>query len=157
MFTVNIPLSGHIFALVTGNIIFFSWYFDGHQINISKITCWLILKNGPILVVMTKEILCCIDFMEISSLFWATKMWLLCNSAVMLQLNNIISNKIISFSNYPLGEIVMSPATKSETTPHTESWYSKVKKTTYVCHSLLGYIHSQLTQVSCSRFYLFIR
>ncbi len=31
------------------------------------------------------------DFMEISSLFWATKMWLLRNSAVMLQLNNIIT------------------------------------------------------------------
>ena len=48
------------------------------------------LTNGLILVVMTKEILCCIDFMEISSLFWATKMWLLRNSDVMLQLNNVL-------------------------------------------------------------------
>ncbi len=50
--------------------------------------CWIMLTTGPILVVSTKGILCCIDFMEISSLFWATNMWLLHNSAVMLQLNN---------------------------------------------------------------------
>ena len=84
MFTVSIPLSCHIYALVTGNRIFISWYFDGHKINFSKIMCWIMLRNGPILVVMTKEILCCIVFMEISS-----KMWLLGNSAVILQLNNV--------------------------------------------------------------------
>ncbi len=89
MFTVSIPLSGHVFVLVSGIRIFISWYFDGHQINFSKIMCWVMLTNGPILVVMTKEILCCIDFMEFSSLFWATKMWFLCNSDVMLQLNNV--------------------------------------------------------------------
>ncbi len=73
MFTVSIPLSGHIFTLVTCNRIFISWYFDGHQIYFSKVMCWIMLTNGPIFVVMTKQILCCIVFMEISSLFRATK------------------------------------------------------------------------------------
>ncbi len=59
--------------------------------------CWIMLTNGPILVVMTKEILCCIDFMEISSLFRATKRWLLLNSAIMLQLNNIFYWRFASF------------------------------------------------------------
>ena len=89
MFTVSIPLSGHIFTLVTCNRIFISWYFDGHQIYFSKIMCWIMLTNGPIFVVMTKQILCCIVFMEISSLFRATKMWRLRYSAVILQLNNV--------------------------------------------------------------------
>ncbi len=36
--------------------------------------------------------------MEISSLFWATKMWLLRNSVVMLQLNNVfILAKSVSY------------------------------------------------------------